>query len=158
MNITGGTFAAAANIYGGYSGSGNADYNTVNITGGTFNSAANIYGGYSASGNANYNTVVLDNASLVLGDLFGGHSASGNAGDLRTGNRLVMKNKATVTDVGNFEHYDFYINKSSDDALLTIASGGSIDLGTDSRFTVNITDTSDLEWQGFLAQKIFVHN
>lgn len=66
-------------IYGGFSGSDNANKNIVNIDKST---AINVFGGYvnsnSNSGNANENKVTIKNNSTI-NDVYGGRSISGSA-------------------------------------------------------------------------------
>ena len=152
VNINGGNFNNA--IYGGSSTKGNVTGNTVNITGGTFGSGSVISGGYLETTGIlpalHGNTVILNNTSsteLNLSDaiLTGGrHGNDMSSTDIRrTGNRLVVKNKAKIGEVRNFEYYDFYINKHTDDALLTGSSGKAVNFGSNAHFFINIADTSE---------------
>ena len=68
-----------SSIYGGFSGSDNANKNIVHIDKST---AINVFGGYansnSNSGNTNENTVTIKNNSTI-NDVYGGRSISGSA-------------------------------------------------------------------------------
>ena len=120
-----------------HAGSSSTSGNTLTITGG--NITGSVFGGWSTTGDANNNTVILNSSGLNLNTIYGGNTTG--TGDVRTGNRLILKNKATVGDIRNFEYYEFYMNKATDDALLTI--NGNIDIGQNAHFSVNIADGSE---------------
>ena len=81
--VSGNDFLGIANVYGGYTTNGNAEYNTVNISDGvTINGSlgrAYVYGGFSSKGNVKYNTVNISDNAIVRGNVFGGESYDGNA-------------------------------------------------------------------------------
>jgi len=145
----GDVISIVATIFGGYSQNGNALDNTINITGGDFSGATNIIGGYSETTTGTLpaltgNTIILASTSptgLNLSNVVltgGQHGLDSSTADIR----LIVKNKAIVGDVRNFEYYEFYITNSTDDALLT--STGTIDFGTDAKISINIADTSEI--------------
>ena len=82
-----------SSIYGGFSGSDNANKNIVHIDKST---AINVFGGYansnSNSGNANKNKVTIKNNSTI-NDVYGGYSISGSAN-----NNTVIIEDSTVTN------------------------------------------------------------
>ena len=81
--ISGNDFLGIANVYGGYTTNGNAEYNTVNISDGVTISGssgiASVYGGYSENGNVEYNTVNISDKAIVRGRVYGGYTIDGNA-------------------------------------------------------------------------------
>ncbi len=154
VTIAGGSFNGKTNIYGGSSTNGGAAIgNKITITGGTFATGTVIAGGHLGVINENKptlynNTIILDSLDPVGLDLSGAlitggqHGTDSTTSDIRrTGNRLVVKNKAKVGDVRNFEFYDYYMNKSTDDALLT--STGKIDLGNNAQTFIYLADTTE---------------
>ena len=81
--VSGNDFLRIANVYGGYTTNGNAEYNTVNISDGVTISGssgiASVYGGYSENGNVEYNTVNISDKAIVRGRVYGGYTIDGNA-------------------------------------------------------------------------------
>ena len=157
VNITDATFSGtgATSIYGGYSTGAGATENSITINDGTFTTGAveAIVGGHSdltskALPALHNNTITLNSTTLTGLDLSGAlitggqHGTDSTTADIRrAGNKLVIINKVTVGDVRNFEYYDFYMNKSTDDAPLT--STGSVDIGDNAILTINIADNSE---------------
>ncbi|MDY2636689.1 MAG: autotransporter outer membrane beta-barrel domain-containing protein [Phascolarctobacterium sp.] len=89
--ISGGTFNA--NVYGGYSDYGEANYNQVSISGdGTFN-GYHVCGGYTDKGAADYNQVSIDGGTFY-GYVVGGWADS----DGTANNNLVSINGGTFND------------------------------------------------------------
>ncbi len=157
ITITDAIFSGAnTTIYGGYSTGTSATNNHITINDGYFktNTVKAIIGGQSDSKATevlpalNNNTITLNSTTLTELDLSGTlitggqHGTNSTTADIRRkGNRLVIKNKVKVGDVRNFEYYDFYMNKSNDDAPLT--STGSVDIGENAVLKINIADNSE---------------
>ena len=154
VTITGGSFTGITNIYGGSSTNGGTTIgNMITITGGTFATGTVISGGHlgvttGTQPTLHNNIVTLNSIDPIGLDLSGTlitggqHGTDSTTSDIRrTGNRLVVKNKAKVGDVRNFEYYDYYMNKSTDDALLT--STGKIDLGVNAKTFIYLADTTE---------------
>ena len=85
-NIPDGGLAKDTWIYGGRTGNGNADYNTISITGTTSTAtssssseagAINLFAGFSKSGGASHNTVTIQDSTLASVDARGAYSDGG---------------------------------------------------------------------------------
>jgi hypothetical protein len=114
VTITGGSMSW---FFGGYcDGSGNAIGNTVNISGGSLNMA--VAGGSSGTGNATGNTVAISgNPAFAAGyRIYGGITF---VGDQFSGNTLKLGISITVSEVVNFENYEFRIPSS-------VGNGGTV--------------------------------
>ncbi len=168
VDISGGTFDGTTFIYGGYSAHSGALNNSITINGGTFTPNTTIVGGQSdvVSGTLpalHNNTVTLDGSTLTGLDLSGAtitggqHGTNSNSAAIRrTGNRLIVKNKVKVGDVRNFEYFDFYLNKATDDAPLT--SNGAVNIGSDAIININIVESNQKLQIGDFIKLIDVSN
>ncbi|WP_293727588.1 autotransporter outer membrane beta-barrel domain-containing protein [uncultured Phascolarctobacterium sp.] len=137
------------NVYGGFSASGNADFNTITINSGTVKE--NVYGGFSASGAANYNTVTIT-ASTVGIDVSGGSSLSffGPSGEASYNTVTISSNSQIGGGVNGGSSFSFSgpsgdasyntVTISSNSQINGAVSGGSSSSGNTDFNNVAVTD------------------
>jgi hypothetical protein len=113
---------SAGSVHGGHSvNNGSANGNSVEIFGGDI--AGHVYGGSSVNGPTTGNTVSID-GDAIFSDasiIYGGYSNSATA-DVFTNNSLNLKTTGiTVTDLRNFEYYNFY-GPRTNEAMINVAN------------------------------------
>lgn len=123
IEITG-TATVSSDIYGGYTGMGNANSNSILIESGTI--GGDIYGGHTGYGTANNNSITIRGAVNLSGrTIYGGSSNSGNA---KTGNTLRFEN--TGGNIKAIKNIDVLgVSALADNSkALTITNGAADDL------------------------------
>lgn len=123
IEITG-TATVTGAIYGGYTGMGNANSNSILIESGTI--GGDIYGGHTGYGTANNNSITIRGAVDLSGrTIYGGDSSSGNA---KTGNTLRFEN--TGGNIKAIKNIDVLgVSALADNSkVLTITNGAADDL------------------------------
>lgn len=123
IEITG-TATVTGAIYGGYTGMGNVDSNSILIEGSSI--GGDIYGGHTGYGTANNNSITIRGAVDLSGrTIYGGDSSSGNA---KTGNTLRFEN--TGGNIKAIKNIDVLgVSALADNSkVLTITNGAADDL------------------------------